>query len=136
MTTQDTNALASVVYRFFSGLDCRDHRGAAALIAKDGVWHRQGSALVGPVVVLEALEKRDPKRQTAHLVTNLWVEQASAASARLRFYLTAYETLRAADGTVGAPQMLGVRDCTDELVLEDGHWRIASKTSHRFLPAE
>jgi hypothetical protein len=136
MKTHDTNALASVVYRFFAGLDCRDHAGTAALVATDGSWHRQGTVLAGRAAVLAALEKRDPQRQTAHLITNLWVEHTTAETARVRFYLTAYETVTAVDGATGAPQMLGVRDCTDDLVLEDGEWRIACKNSRRFLPAE
>ena len=135
MENHDTNALALVVYRFFAGLDSRDHAGAAALVAADGSWHRQGTVLVGRAAILEALEKRDPLRQTAHLITNLWVEHTTAATARVRFYLTAYETVTV-HGVAGAPQMLGVRDCTDDLVLEGGQWRIACKSSHRFLPAE
>ena len=136
METHDTNAFASVVYRFFASLDCRDHHRAAELVAAEGSWHRQGTVLVGRAAVLAALEQRDPKRQTAHLITNLWIEHASADRARVRFYLTAFETVTAADGTVGSPQMLGVRDCTDDLVLESGQWRIGCKSSRRFLPAE
>lgn len=132
MHSYDANALATVVYQFFGGLDRRDHQTTAELMAREGTWERQGARLVGPQAVLEALAQRDPRRQTAHLVTNLWVEQATPTSARLRFYMTAYET----SDSAGQAKMLGVRDCTDDLVLEDGHWRIQWKKSHLFMPAQ
>ena len=136
MTTPDLHAIAAVVYRFFAGLDARDHGACAALMAHDGVWHRQGAELVGPTAVLAALERRDPARQTAHLVTNLWIEDADASQARVRFYLSAHEVRIDADGRAGPVQLAGLRDCTDELVRQDGQWRIRSKTSRRLLSAE
>ncbi|MDH0686357.1 nuclear transport factor 2 family protein [Achromobacter animicus] len=136
MQSDHIHTFAAVVYQFFGGLDRRDHVSTSQLMATGGTWQRQGTDLVGPAQVLAALEKRDPRRQTAHLVNNLWVDGASATRARLRYYMTAYETTTAPDGTVSAPQMLGVRDCTDELVLEDGQWRIWWKKSYRLLPAE
>lgn len=136
MNSHDYNTIAAVVYRFFAGLDTRNHTASAALMARNGIWNRQGTELVGPDAVLAALEKRDPKRQTAHIVTNLWIEDATDSTACVRFYMSAYETQTGADGKPGAPQFLGVRACVDELVKEEGQWRIRSKTSHRFLPAE
>ncbi len=136
MTFDEYNPIVAVVYRFFTGLDTRDHAATAALMAEKGVWNRAGTELVGPAAVLAALEKRDPARQTAHIVTNLWLEKCDGASARVCFYLSAYETQTGPDGKPGAPQFLGVRTCIDELVNENGHWRILSKTSRRFLPAQ
>lgn len=132
MPTPDTNTLASVVYQFFRGLDARDNEAVAGLMAREGVWMRQGTALQGPEAVRTALEKRDPARHTAHVVTNLWIEQATENTARVRFYMTAFESRADAP----EPQMLGVRDSVDELVLEDGNWRIARKESRRILPPE
>ena len=136
MAEADLNAIGAVVYRFFLGLDQRDNQGVAALMAEDGVWHRQGVELAGPAAVLAALEKRDPKRRTAHTVTNLWVESATREAARVRYYLVAYETTVDAQGRESEPRMLGVRDSTDDLVLENGSWRVRRKHSRRFLPAE
>lgn len=136
MNMDETQALVAVVYRFFSGLDRRDNEAVAGLMADDGVWKRQGTELVGPDAVRAALAQRDPRRQTAHIVSNLWIEQATPDSARVRFYMTAYETLTSPDGVVGEPRMLGVRDCVDELVRVGGAWRIARKQSRRLLPAE
>jgi hypothetical protein len=135
MASHDVHVLSNVVYQFFGGLDRRDHQSTAQLMARSGTWHRQGMVIVGPDAVLAALEKRDPMRQTGHLVTNLWLERATETTARLRYYMTAFETVSTGDGATSAPQMLGVRDCTDDLVLEDGQWRIGCKKSHLFLPA-
>lgn len=118
--------------QFFHGLDARDNEAVAALMARDGVWMRQGTALRGPDAVKAALEKRDPSRHTAHLVSNLWVEHATETTARVRFYMMAFEIRSDAP----TPQMLGVRDSVDELVLEDGQWRIARKESRRIMPPE
>jgi len=124
--------MESTVYRFFRALDARDHAGVAALMAAKGTWVRQGTPLVGPDAVMQALEARDPERVTAHIVSNLWIETATATEARARFYMTAFETRPGHD----TPQMLGVRDCVDDLILEDGMWRIWRKESRRILPAE
>ncbi len=132
---EEFNACSTLVYQFFACLDCRDHKFAANLMAKDGVWHRQGKELRGPAAVLAALEERDPARKTCHLVTNLQVDQSNQATARVRYYMTAYETLIATDSTASAPKMLGVRECTDDLVLEDGQWRIECKKSHLVMPS-
>lgn len=136
MMQADLNAIGAVVYRFFLGLDQRNNESVAALMAKEGVWHRQGVDLVGPAGVLAALEKRDPKRRTAHTVTNLWVESATRDAASVRYYLVAYETTIDAQGRESGPKLLGVRESTDDLILEDGSWRVLRKHSRRFLPSE
>jgi hypothetical protein len=135
VTFEEFNACSTLVYQFFGGLDRRDYQFVTNLMARDGVWHRQGKELRGRVAVLKALVERDSSRKTCHLVTNLHVEQATQATARVRYYMTAYETLAAADGAASAPRMLGVRECTDDLVLEEGHWRIECKKSHLVMPA-
>lgn len=132
VNNNDMNTLASVVYQFFRALDARDHAGVARLMARQGTWVRQGKPLVGPEEVMQALESRDPDRVTAHNVSNLWIEEATPESARVRFYMTAFETRPGLE----TPQMLGVRDSVDELIFEDGSWRIWRKESRRILPAE
>ena len=132
MPLPDTQTLANIVYKFFRALDSRDNDVVVSLFARDGVWVRQGISLLGPEAVRAALEQRDPARHTAHLVTNLRVEQATEGTARVRFYMTAFETT----ASNPASQMLGVRDSVDDLVLQEGHWRIARKESRRLLPPE
>ena len=132
MNSCDVSPLASVVYRFFRALDTRDHAEVSRLMASQGTWVRQGVSLVGPDAVMLALDRRDPERRTAHVVSNLWVESSTATTARVRFYMTAFETR--ADQMV--PQMLGVRDSVDDLVLENGAWHIWRKESRQILPAK
>lgn len=136
MTEIDLNTIHAVVYRFFLGLDRRDNHMVAGLMAEEGVWHRQGSQLIGRAEVLAALEARDPKRRTAHTVTNLWIESATLRTVRVHYYLIAYETVLDNEGREGSPKMLSVRQGTDDLVLEGGSWRVQSKQSRRLLPAE
>jgi len=135
MTEIDLNGIAALVYRFFLGLDRRDDQAVAALMAKQGVWNRQGEELIGPAAVLAALGTRDTKRRTAHTVANLWAESVNSKTACVHYYLIAYETRLDEAGVESQPRMLGVRQCTDEWVVEDRHWRIARKQSHRILPA-
>ena len=51
-TLQVQAACAAVVLDFFHALDTRRHEAAAALMAQDGVWLRQGKRLCGPQEVL------------------------------------------------------------------------------------
>ncbi|MBB5215305.1 nuclear transport factor 2 family protein [Parapusillimonas granuli] len=132
MSNPGINTLASVVYQFFAGLDNRDNKAVAALMARDGVWVRQGSELQGQAAVQKALETRDPQRYTAHIVTNLWVENVTPTTARVRFYMTAYEMRSGLE----KPEFLGTRDCVDDLRLEEGGWRILRKESRRIMPPE
>lgn len=128
--------LSALVYRFFSALDRRDHRAVAQLMAGDGTWLRQGVTLTGPNEVFTALEKRDTKRTTCHVITNLWVESSDEHSACVHYYLSAYESIAADDGTSSPIRLVAIRDCIDELVRDGGHWRIKSKNSVRHLPPE
>lgn len=132
MSAPDTNTLARVIYQFFHGLDARNNNAVARLMSRDGIWMRQGTALKGPDAVRKALDERDPNRRTAHVISNLYVEDSTLNTARVRFYITAFET----NSDTSVAQMLGVRESIDELVLEDGEWRIAFKESRRIVPPE
>lgn len=132
MNSSEDYSFVSVVYRFFHALDIRDHAEVSRLMASQGTWVRQGASLVGPDAVMRALDSRDPERATAHIVTNLWVESTTATTARVRFYMTAFETRLGQN----EPLMLGVRDSVDDLVLEDGAWRIWRKEGRQILPVK
>ncbi|WP_233839213.1 nuclear transport factor 2 family protein [Paraburkholderia sp. ZP32-5] len=133
MNQHNLDTLAAVVFEFFHGLDTRNHAATAQFMAREGIWRRQGTELVGPEAVLAVLEKRDASRRTAHLITNLRLAEATDTTARLRYYVTAFEHAVSADGQNSPTQMAGVLDSTDDLVLEDGQWRIQYKSSQRLL---
>lgn len=135
-------ACEAVVLTFFHALDTRRHDAAAALMAPEGVWMRQGKRLCGPQEVLAALNARAAERSTCHVITNLRleaVEQASDAEhnptrATVGYFLTAYDSVPQEQG--GAPRLVSIRECRDVLVATPDGWRLADKSSRRHLPPE
>ena len=108
-------ACEAVVLAFFHALDTRRHEAAAALMAPDGTWLRQGKLLTGPREVLAAMEARAPQRTTCQVIT-------------------AYDTEPQVQG--GAPRLVAIRDCQDRLVASGQDWLLAEKRSRRHLPPE
>lgn len=155
-------ACEAVVLTFFHALDTRRHDAAAALMAPEGVWMRQGKRLCGPQEVLAALDARAPERSTCHVITNLRleaIEQADdpanepmneainestndpasdstskPARATVGYFLTAYDSVPQEQG--GAPRLVSIRECRDVLVATPEGWRLADKSSRRHLPPE
>lgn len=80
----------TVVHRFFRHLDDGDYGALAALMAPEGVWHRQGKMLRGPTMVLEAMKARPAGVTTRHLVTNMLVDVADPDHAGASCYITVY----------------------------------------------
>jgi ketosteroid isomerase-like protein len=81
---------ANLVHRFFRHLDDCAYDKLAALMARDGVWHRQGKALAGPAMVQEAMKGRPAALMTRHLVSNLLVDAVDADHAEASCYVTVY----------------------------------------------
>ncbi len=127
-------ACEAVVLSFFHALDTRRHDAAAALMAEDGVWMRQGRKLSGPHEVLAALEARAPERSTCHVITNLRLVSTDRTHATVGYFLTAYESVPQEQG--GAPRLVAIRECQDVLVATKEGWRLADKSSRRHLPPE
>lgn len=125
-------ACTAVTLRFFRALDRREHDAAAAVMAPDGLWERQGTPLKGRSAILAALEQRPASRATCHVVTNIAVEVLGDDHARVHFYLVAY------DGTVSGTEtpvarLAGIRAGTDEMVRLPEGWRIQEKRSQAVL---
>ena len=80
----------TVVHRFFRHLDDGDYDGLVALMAADGVWHRQGKMLRGPAMVLEAMKARPAGVTTRHLVSNMLVDVIDPDHAEASCYITVY----------------------------------------------
>jgi len=149
-TIQIKAACEAVVLTFFHALDTRRHDAAAALMAPEGVWMRQGKRLCGPQEVLAALDARAPERSTCHVITNLRLEaveqggnkaddpSSAPASpptrATVGYFLTAYDSVPQEQG--GAPRLVSIRECRDVLVATPDGWRLADKSSRRHLPPE
>ncbi|MBV6304862.1 nuclear transport factor 2 family protein [Candidimonas humi] len=133
----DYHACARATLSFFHALDTRRYEDVAALMARDGVWLRQGVELAGPAAVLATLRARPAARATCHVVTNLRVEPGEAQAggeplrAQVYFYLSAYD-----NGDEQGMRLVAIRDCCDELVKTPQGWRISRKSSRKHLPAE
>ncbi|MCD0506283.1 nuclear transport factor 2 family protein [Bordetella petrii] len=128
-------ACEAVILAFFHALDTRRHEEVAALMAEDGIWHRQGKALRGPGDVLQALQARPAGRSTCHIITNVRLLQSDGRQASLGYFLTAYESVARDDGP-GEVRLVAIRDCRDTLVRTPQGWRLSNKQSHRHLPPE
>lgn len=131
---QTRAACEAVVLEFFHALDTRRHADAAALMADDGVWLRQGQRLAGPAQVLDALNARAAERSTCHVITNLRLLDVSDTHATVGYFLTAYDSVPDVQG--GAPRLVAIRDCQDVLAATPDGWRLADKRSRRHLPPE
>ncbi|AHC47376.1 nuclear transport factor 2 family protein [Achromobacter xylosoxidans] len=135
MQTEHAKATCeAVVLAFFHALDTRRHEAAAALIAPDGTWLRQGQLLTGPREVLAALEARPPQRTTCHVITNLRLLEYDGSRAMMGYFLTAYDSDPQVQG--GAPRLVAIRDCQDRLAVHGQDWLLAEKRSRRHLPPE
>lgn len=127
-------ACEAVVLEFFHALDTRRHEAAAALMAENGVWQRQGRRLSGRNEILDALNARAPERSTCHIITNLRLVELAGERATVGYFLTAYESVPNEQG--GAPRLVSIRECQDVLAETDGGWRLVEKSSRRHLPPE
>ncbi|MFY3679211.1 nuclear transport factor 2 family protein [Achromobacter xylosoxidans] len=127
-------ACEAVVLAFFHALDTRRHEAAAALMAPDGTWLRQGQLLTGPREVLAALAARPPQRTTCHVITNLRLLEYDGSRAMVGYFLTAYDSDAQVQG--GAPRLVAIRDCQDRLAVHGQDWLLAEKRSRRHLPPE
>jgi hypothetical protein len=119
-----------VLVRFFHHLDTGEFEALVALMAEDGVWHRQGKVLRGPGMVREALAERPKGRRTRHLVTNLIVDAVDERHVQAIYYLTVFRH----DGvTPGEPAPIelpaSVGTYREKLVLTPAGWRVAEITS-------
>lgn len=127
--------LASLPATFFGAIDQHRYEDVAALMAKDGVWHRQGKVLAGRDAVLEAMRQRNTAMATAHLVTNLIIER-SAGGATLTFHGVGlgYEGPKGRPYPIVGPAQIAryVADC----VQEDGAWKIAKMSNEVLFKTE
>lgn len=118
--------------RFFQCLDAGDAAGASALIARDGVWHRQGKRLVGPEGVLEVVGGRPANRTVRHHFCNLIVTLETPEAAWSKAYYTVYahegdERPRVINGAER------VGDYHAGYVLDETGWRLSLLRAERLF---
>lgn len=113
-------------------LDVGDADGAAALVAPDVVWNRQGQRLVGPQAVREVILARTPERLVRHHLSNIVVRLESPETASSVAYYSAYlyEGF-ARPGQVSGPERVG--DYFASYAKLGAGWRIAALRAERLF---
>ena len=125
----------ATVLAFFYALDTNAPHEAAAQMAEDGIWHRQGTKLEGRDAIVAALQARPVSRRTCHVVSNFRLLVVTEKHVTAAFFLVAYEGIQGAEaGSPEAMRVVGIRDCRDSLVRTTDGWRIAIKQSSAHLP--
>jgi len=127
---------SQVILRFFRALDESNVEALLSVVAKDGVWVRQGTELAGHAAIRDAFAQRPANRTTLHLVTNLVVDVDGAATARATSYLTVHAETGQAGREVcpaGPPKLIAVSN-TDLRRDEDG-WKILTLRSRPIFRA-
>ncbi len=125
------------VHSFYLSLDACDFTTVANLMASDGIWHRQGKELKGPLEVLQALSERPKGRVTAHMVQNLVVNIHNESEASASYLCLVYRCDMKDPHTLPAPmQPLSILRYEDTFVSNSsGQWLLRSKESKRIFEA-
>ncbi len=124
---------AQVLTRFFNYFDQWRYENMADLFAADGVWHRQGQALVGPAAILTALAQRSTTQRVRHVVTNLQIDVIDGDTAASLLYVTAYRhdtgTKQTKPPQIRAPYLLLV--VPGRLRRTEAGWKITHMKMNR-----
>lgn len=132
---EDQQAIQRIIIEYAARLDARDYNGYADLFAKDGVWQNGATVRRGREEIrqlLVGLFGDTPagwvNRESYHLVSNPQVtvngDRATAVSRHLLL-------MRGADGSP-VPELTGVYE--DELIREDGQWKILRRVDNPIMP--
>lgn len=132
---EDEREIREVLVKYGEFLDARDYHSYAQLFAKTGVWSGGFGTFTGPTAIEAMLEENmgapEPgfvNTQNFHLNTTMVVHvSGDTATARSRYL---FMTRSPDDRPVAA---LAGR-YVDELVREDGAWKIATRKSHGVIP--
>jgi len=120
---EDEREIRDLIIRYAQRLDLRDHKGYAALFARDGRWSGRMGDATGPEAIEAMLTEGfgptpENFRNTSnfHLMSNLLIE-VEGDSARAESRLTYFARKD------GKPVAMLAGRYEDELVREDGRWR-------------
>ena len=131
---EDEKEIREVLIRYGEYLDARDYAAYAALFASDGVWAGGFGSATGPAAIeamlLENLGAPEPgyvNKTSFHLITTVLVDVAgdtATAHSRYLFFTAADER----------PDPILAGRYEDEMVREDGAWKIRRRTTHGVIP--
>jgi uncharacterized protein (TIGR02246 family) len=130
---EDREAIRQIFVDYARYHDGGDHEGYASLFARDGVLRASLGEAVGPAAILELLGKyRDARPQgnftaSVHVMNNhdIRLSGDTAATDVVWFHMT--------NDPDGAPMVLQCGRYTDDLVREDGAWKIARHDISRIM---
>ena len=132
---EDELAIRRVLIDYAWTQDARDFPAYAALFAREGEWINGANAYRGREAILQMLTgiygEPDPdyvNRESLHITSNIEIDLAGdRATARSRHLLI----LR---GPEGAPQPALAGRYEDELIREDGEWKILRRVDYPVMP--
>jgi ketosteroid isomerase-like protein len=119
------------VTRFYRHLDDRDYEEITALMAPDGVWHRQGSKLSSKAQILEAMNKRSSTLVIHHLLSNMFADLVADGTAQVTGYMLVvrYDSGTPMTGPAPLSGVDNIRTIRAMLVPTAKGWRIQSMIS-------
>jgi len=132
---EDEKEIRRVLVEYGEFLDARDYHSYASLFASDGVWSGGFGTFTGPEAIETMLEENmgaHPEdyinKKNFHLNTTMVVDvDGDAATARSRYlFFTASQEDRPIVALAGR--------YVDELVRENGAWKIKTRKSHGVIP--
>ena len=120
----DHEEIRRIFVEYARYLDSADHAGYASLFARDGVMVAQLGEAVGPAAIEAALDRalspdvRATFPSAVHVMNNqsIDVDGDTATTGVLWFYLTTDDD--------GVPMVLQAGRYTDDLIREDGRWKL------------
>ncbi|MCY1202156.1 SnoaL-like domain protein [compost metagenome] len=115
------------VIDFTTGFDLHDTDAMLRHFARNGVWVRQDSQIVGIDALRDFMQRRPAHVLVRHVLTNLRARLLETDRAVVESYVTVYRY----DGGTARPAILGgpelVGRYADRMALEDGVWKIAHR---------
>jgi hypothetical protein len=125
----DAQKCQEVVLRFMALFDAGDFTAMEQHIVPTLVWQRPDASVDGIGQFREIMNKRDPKMQVRHVITNQLCSKIGADRMVVTSYFTVYRHLAAEAGKLPVPLSgpASVGRYRDELVREDGGWKICTK---------
>lgn len=132
---EDEKEIREVLVQYGEFLDARDYRSYAQLFAEDGVWSGGFGSFTGPEAIEAMLEENmgthEPgfiNKDNFHLNTTMVVHaEGDTATARSRYlFITRSPDDRPIVALAGRYE--------DELVRENGEWKIRTRRSHGVIP--
>lgn len=132
---EDEKAVREVLVQYGEYLDARDYASYAALFAQDGVWSGGFGTFTGPAAIekmlVENMGAQEPgfiNKDNFHLNTTMVVNvDGDTATARSRYlFMTRSPEDRPVVALAGRYE--------DQLVRENGAWKIKARKSHGVIP--